>query len=213
MNGKALYNAIRWFKTMICLMFFGLFAARTQAQILGGPPVISVPPVGLAVQNGGTAILTSTVLLSLTPMQFTWLLNGKPVSTTNTTVVNVVVPIVNTTISTLTVNHISSTTAGNYSVQIKNGGGTTTSTPAVVLVLTSTVSNVVSFVTSGTGLTPGGFKIQLSGPSGSNYVIQASSDLKNWTPIFTNTAPSGSLSYTDAVANSLSFQYYRAKIQ
>lgn len=204
MEGKPHSNLIWMLKTVTCLMFFGLFAARTQAG-LGLPPVIIVPPLGLAVQNGGIAILTTTAV-SLTPMQFTWLLNGKPIPTTNTAVVTLL------GVSTLTVDPISSATAGNYSVQIKNGGGTTTGT-AVVIVLTTTVSNVVNFVTTGTGLTPGGFKIQLSGPSGSNYVIQASSDLKTWVPIFTNTAPSGSLSYTDAVANSLSFRYYRAKIQ
>src|SRR5271170_3175429 len=89
MNGKPVYNVIRLHKTAVCLLFIGLFTARIQAQILGGPPDISVQPVGLSVQNGGTAILTTTVLLSLTPLQFTWLLNGKPVPTTNTTVVNI----------------------------------------------------------------------------------------------------------------------------
>lgn len=210
MEGKPLSNLIRMLRTMICLMFIGS-TASIQAQLLGTPPIIAVQPLGLGVQNGGTAILTTTAV-SLTSMQFTWLLNGKPVPATNTTVLNVVVPLVGT-VSTLTVNHISAATAGNYSVQIKNGVGSVSSSNAVVLVLTTTVSNVVNFVTAGTGLTSGGFKIQLSGPSGSNYVIQASSDLKTWVPIFTNTAPSGSLSYTDAVANSLSFRYYRAKIQ
>jgi len=62
-------------------------------------------------------------------------------------------------------------------------------------------------------MTVNGFKIQLSGPAGSNYVIQASSDLKNWIPIATNAAPTGSISYTDAAAKNLALRYYRAKIQ
>jgi hypothetical protein len=145
-------------------------------------------------------------------MQFSWLLNGKPVPTNDTTVVNVAVPLVGT-VSTLTVDKINSAQSGNYSVVIKNGVGSVTSSNAAVVVLSSTVSNVVDIVTTGTGLTTGGFKINLSGPSGSNYVIQASTDLKNWIPIFTNNAPTGSLSYTDADAVNLSFRYYRAKIQ
>lgn len=69
MNGKPVYNVIRLLKSAVCLLFIGLFTARTQAQILGGPPDITVQPVGLSVQNGGTAILTTSVLLSLTQLQ------------------------------------------------------------------------------------------------------------------------------------------------
>ena len=62
-------------------------------------------------------------------------------------------------------------------------------------------------------MTANGFQIQLSGPAGSNYVIQASADLKNWTPISTNAAPTGSISYTDVAAKNLPFRYYRAVTQ
>jgi hypothetical protein len=210
MDGKFRLNLNWLLKTTICVVFLGLLAGKSQAQI-GTPPMIAVQPLGLAVQNGGTAILTTTAV-SITTMQFSWLLNGKPVPTNDTTVVNVAVPLVGT-VSTLTVDKINSAQSGNYSVVIKNGVGSVTSSNAAVVVLSSTVSNVVDIVTTGTGLTTGGFKINLSGPSGSNYVIQASTDLKNWIPIFTNNAPTGSLSYTDADAVNLSFRYYRAKIQ
>jgi hypothetical protein len=210
MDGTSGFSLNWLLKTTICVVFSVLFVAKTEAQI-GTPPIIAVQPLGLSVQNGGTAILTATAV-SITSMQFTWLLNGKPVSTSNTTVANVAVPLVGT-VSTLTVNNISPAAEGNYSVVIKNGVGSVTSSNAVVVVLASAVSNVVDIVATGTGLTTDGFKIQLSGPAGSNYVIQASSDLKNWTPIFTNPAPGGSLSFTDAAASTLPFRYYRAKIQ
>jgi hypothetical protein len=210
MDRKSVYSVFWLLKTAICAAFIGFFTADSQAQI-GFDPTIVVQPLGISVQNGGTAILATTAV-SFTSMQFTWLLNGKPVPTTNTTLVNVNVPLVGT-VSTLTVKNISSATAGNYSVQIKNGVGTTTSQNALVIILANTISNVVSFVATGTGLTSNGFKIQLSGPSGTNYVIQASTDLKNWTPIFTNAAPTGGISFTDTAASSLPFRYYRAKLQ
>jgi len=100
-----------------------------------------------------------------------------------------------------------------YSVEVKNGVGSVTSSNATLVVLTTTVSNVVNIVSAGTGMLANGFRIHLSGPSGSNYVIQASTDLKNWTPISTNAAPTGSVSYTDAAATNLLFRYYRAMIQ
>jgi Immunoglobulin domain len=195
---------------MMCVMFLGFLTAKCQAQ-LGGPPVIVVQPLGISVQNGGTAILTTTAT-SFTSMKFSWLLNGQPVSATNTTVVNVAVPLVGT-VSTLTVNHVSSEDAGNYSVKIQNGSGSVTSSDATLVVLLDTVSNVVNIVSAGTGMTVNGFKIQLSGPPGSNYVVEASTDFKNWIPISTNSAPTGSISYTDSAATNLPCRYYRAIVQ
>ena len=201
-------------KPAICLVFSVFFALKGFA---GGPPAtIIVQPLGLAVQNGGTALLTSTAVSIGSSMTFQWLFNGQPVPTTNTTVVNVVVPLVGT-VSTLTVNHVSPASGGNYSVKVTNGSGSVTSNPATLVVLTDTVSNVVtgvvSILSTGTGMTTNGFKLQLSGPAGSNYVIQASADLKNWTSIATNAAPTGSVSYTDTAATNLPVRYYRVKIQ
>jgi Immunoglobulin domain len=197
-------------KIAICLVFIGFFAAEGHAQ-LGGPPAIVVQPLGLAVQNGGAAVLTATAV-SITSMKFYWFLNDQPVSKANANIVNVVVPLVGT-VSTLTVSNISSANAGNYSLRITNAVGSAVSSNATVLVLTSTVTNVVNILSSGTGMTDSGFKIQLSGPAGSNYVIQASTDLKNWVPISTNLAPTGTVSYTDATAKNQPYRYYRAKIQ
>lgn len=201
-------------KIIICLFFAFLLTPRGLA---GGPPAtIIVQPLGLSVQNGGTAILTTTAISVGSSMTFQWLFNGQPVSTTNTTVGNVVVPLVGT-VSTLTVNHVDSASAGNYSVRITNGSGSVTSSTVNLIVLTDTLtdtlSNVVSFVSTETGMVTGGFKLKMSGPTGSNVVIEATSDMKNWTPICTNLISNGSITYTDAVAKTLPSRYYRAKIQ
>jgi hypothetical protein len=203
-------NRYRLHAAAICVVFFGLFTAKSHAQI-GTPPTIAVQPLGLAVQNGGTAVLTTTAV-SLTSMKFYWLFNNQPVPTATTTVVNVNVPLVGT-VSTLTVSNVCSANAGTYSVRIVNGVGSGTSSNATLIVLANTVSNVLNIVSTGTGMTANGFKILLSGPPGSNYVIQASTDLKNWTPISTNAAPTGSVSYTDAAAKNLPFRYYRAMVR
>ena len=204
------FGRYRLHTVAMCLVFFGLLTAKTDAQI-GTPPLIAVQPLGLAVQNGGTAILTTTAV-SLTSMKFYWLFNDEPVPTSNTTVVNVNVPLVGT-VSTLTVKNVSPASAGKYSVRIVNGVGSVTSSNATLIVLASTVSNVLNIVSTGTGMTVNGFKLLLSGPAGSNYVIQASTDMKNWVPISTNAAPTGSISYTDTAATNLPVRYYRAMIQ
>lgn len=58
----------------------------------------------------------------------------------------------------------------------------------------------------------GGFSFVLAGAPQATYVIQASSDLVNWTPIATNTvSSSGVLSFTDTQASAASARYYRAQ--
>jgi len=114
---------------------------------------------------------------------------------------------------------VASTNAGSYTLHAKNASGTTISSPAIVLVanlvntVVSNVVNVVDFVAGSTGMTSNGFKIQLSGPTGSNVVVQASSDLVHWTSISTNLVSGGNASYTDTAAKSLPGRYYRAYIQ
>ncbi len=222
MEGKRKFS-MRWLiKAAICLAFMFFLTTKSQAQ-LGIPPIIIVQPLGLSVQNGGTAVF-AVVATSLTSMSFDWRLNGKSISPdSNTTIVtgttnmllNGILGLV--PISTLTIKNVASTNAGNYSVRISNGIGYVTSSTVTLIVLTDTISNVVTNVVNilptGTGMTASGFKLQLSGPAGSNYVIQASADLKSWAPIATNAAPTGTISYTDTVATNLPLRYYRVKIQ
>jgi hypothetical protein len=214
MKSKCNING-RWLiKAALCLVFISFMTAKSQAQ-LGGPPVIAVQPLGLSVQDGGTAIITATAT-SLTKMQLYWFCNGQPVSATNCAVLNVYVPLVGT-VSTLTIKNTAANNAGTYSLRVTNAVGSAVSSGATLIVLTSTISNtlsnVVSFVSTETHMVTGGFKLQLSGPVGSNVVVEASSDLKNWTPVYTNQVTTGSITYTDAVANTLPARYYRAKIQ
>jgi Immunoglobulin domain len=202
---------------VLCLFFFVFLTNKSYA--LGLPPLIVVQPLGLSVQNGGTAILT-VAATSLSPMTFTWQFKGKPISTNNNIIVTSgttnlliggilgLVPL-----NILTIKNVTSTNGGNYSVVIKNGGGSVTSDDATLVVLLNTVSNVLNIVSAGTGMTANGFQIQLSGPAGSNYVIQASTDLQSWTPISTNSAPSGTVSYTDTSAKTNVFRFYRARVQ
>ncbi|MGH7950847.1 MAG: immunoglobulin domain-containing protein [Limisphaerales bacterium] len=201
----------------LCLVFVAFFATNGRAQLFL-PPIINVQPSDTDVLNGDTAVMSTTVALSLTPLKFQWFLNGQKIATNNNiTVKNSallgILGIEIGVISKLSIYNISSTNAGNYSVQIQNGGGSVISKNAILTVLTSAVSNVVNIVSAATGMTPDGFKIQLSGPSGSNYVVQASTDLKNWTSLATNSAPTGSISYTDTSATNRPFRFYRATIQ
>jgi len=209
---EKLKNKLGWLrKAAVCLAFFGLFSVK-EARAYGLPPLISVPPVGVSVQNGGTLTLTATIGVSLTPLTVRWYCNGNELKNAN--VSNVSVPIVGTTISTLTITNVGAAQAGNYYVKVENGGGEVTSGSAIVVVLNvSNVLSTVNLLTSQCGMTNGGFRLQMQKPAGSNCVVEASNDFINWTPIYTNSSGSTNISYLDGAAANLRQRYYRARLQ
>jgi hypothetical protein len=62
-------------------------------------------------------------------------------------------------------------------------------------------------------MTTNGFKLRLSGPAPASYIISASSDLTQWTPIATNSVLSGKLEFTDTTALRTPIRFYRAVAQ
>lgn len=74
------------------------------------------------------------------------------------------------------------------------------------------VMQLISARLSGLGvLTNGQFQFTLEGQPGLTYVIQASADLLNWTPVSTNTAvEDGTFKFTDPEAPEFMQRFYRA---
>ncbi len=194
-------------KIALLLGIYGFFAGECQAQ-LGGPPRIAVQPLGVAVQNGGTAILTSTAV-SLTSMDINWYCNGQKIPSSY--YLNVAVPLVGT-VSTLTIPNVSTTNGGTYYMKVENGVGEVTSSNATLVVAAQTVSSVLGILSSGTGMKTNGFQVHMAGPSG-NYVLEATTNFKTWVPIVTNAAPSGDITYIDTQATNYPSRYYRIRLQ
>lgn len=180
----------------ICLIacYFGTFTVQGQ---IGGPPLIIVQPLGISVSKGGTAIIT-VVAASLTTMSYDWRKTSGSGNLGNSAI--------------LTINNVKKSDEGLYYVKVKNSSGTTISSNAVLLVIADIVTNVVVNVTSSL-MTPTGFRTSWSVPTGSNCVLLASTDLKTWTPIATNTATSGGCTFTDAAAADRPRCYYKTMLQ
>src|SRR5208283_2350336 len=62
------------------------------------------------------------------------------------------------------------------------------------------------------GFTNGVFGFNVTGPSGSNVVIQASTDLKTWIPLQTNLLGSGLLYFSDSQSPANVRRFYRAQL-
>jgi hypothetical protein len=109
---------------------------------------------------------------------------------------------------TLILNNVSFGNAGAYDVVISSPFGSVTSSVVNVTV------TLPPFILSTPQITVGGtnFTFMLTGPVGSNYVLQVSTDLLNWSPVSTSTIPlSGSINLSNAISG-YNRRFYRAVI-
>lgn len=215
MEAKLRINRVDMRKIAIFLMIFALFVTvNAKAGLLA--PSLSVSPSSTNVSNGDTVTIsvqssvTVGVLTSVT-CQF----NGGalPANASFTTVGGgSLLDLGGSVNAVLTLTNMSAATAGTFTFSSSTvgllGGLLTTKAPC-----TLSITPTVSGVAAGSAMVQKGFKILFSAPTGSNLVIQASSDMKNWTSVYTNVVTGGSLTFTDPVAKTLSFRYYRAKLK
>ena len=120
-------------------------------------------------------------------------------------------PIAGATNSTLSLSHAHTNDAGSYTVLVTSGGNSLSSAVAS-LTVTNPVINLSAAGGGTMGLTPAGFTFQFAVPVGVTYVVLASSDFVNWTPIATNVATTATVVFTDAVAANYPSRVYRLMI-
>jgi hypothetical protein len=82
-------------------------------------PLITTQPASLSVAPQGTAVFSVTAISSLA-LSYQWYFNSTPISNGN--------------LSTLTINSVSSSDAGNYYVAVTNGNGSTISVTVTLTV-------------------------------------------------------------------------------
>jgi len=190
----------------ICLAFFAFLTVKCEAQ-LGIPPTISVQPSNQTVTNMGSVTFSVSVAanLSLTT-HYQWYFNGTALSTpgsSGTKLLTLLDPTITYTQANVTTNN-----AGAYSVKLTATlGGTAVSSNAVLKV----ASNPVTF----TGAKPAadGFHLHMTGITGANYIVYVSTNLVNWTPVYTNSDQTGTADYVDTNAALFKQRYYKVVTQ
>jgi hypothetical protein len=107
---------------------------------------------------------------------------------------------------TLVLNDVGFGNAGGYDVVVSSPYGSVTSS---VVNLTITLPPLLApQITGNTN-----FTFLLSGPAGSNYVLQASTNLSNWSSVSTSTIPvSGTMTMTNATSG-YNRRFYRVYLQ
>lgn len=151
-------------------------------------PILLSQPVSQTVKTNTSVMLAVTASAAPAPT-YQWSWNGTNLAAaTNSSY----------TIASFLTNH-----QGDYSVLVSNSQGTARSTNATLYA--NAPVRVGSF---GRG-TNGQFELLLIGAAGSNYVLQASSNLVAWTPLVTNTATTGLLYLRDTNSSGFSNRFYR----
>jgi hypothetical protein len=150
-------------------------------------PTIITPPISQTVASN--AAVTLSVAASATPApSYQWFFNGVATGTNG---------------SSLTIPHFRATNEGSYWVVASNYLSTATSSPATLLLNSPLRFNSLL-------LTSNSLQLQIAGLSGSNYIIQSSTNLSDWISISTNLDSTGLLNFTATNLASLPAQFYRA---
>jgi len=157
-------------------------------------PQISIQPTNQSVALGGSASFSVSAAGSA-PLVYQWQFDGANLTAA--------------TNATLVLNPVAAANAGSYDVVVTNAyGSVTSSTPTL-----SVLGVPVSFVTSSGSIqySNGQFHLTLSGLTGQGSVlIEASTDLTQWTPVFTNPPGFGTIQFVDPATANFRSRYYRA---
>jgi hypothetical protein len=177
--------------TILATDAYGCSDGRDYSVAVAGSPVILAQPQSQTVPMGSNVTLTVSADGVPAPT-FQWYFNSSNISGALDT--------------SLTLMNFQGSNEGSYFVTVGNGNGSVTSQTAE-LYLAEPLRFLNSRVDSN-----GLFRARLVGPAGTNFAVNGSTDLLNWTGLATNPAPLGIWDFTDTNENMAapSNRFYRA---
>jgi sugar lactone lactonase YvrE len=109
---------------------------------------------------------------------------------------------------------VSVTNAGNYTVVITSPYGSVTSAVATLTVtIPQTPPQVIASGTNfGFAANQSGFGFNISGASGQTIVVDGSTNLVDWTPLYTNNAGNNPFYFLDTASTNFPWRFYRARL-
>ena len=154
------------------------------------PPTITIQPQSQTVAQRGNATLRVTAT-GTAPLGYQWRFNG-----TN---------LPGATLSSCIRTNFQQVHEGAYDVVVSNFAGTASSSSAWLY-----LNGPLRFIAC-TASADGLFRARLLGISGSNYVIQVSTNLTTWSPLQTNGGANGIFDFVDPNSAKFDRRFYRAK--
>jgi hypothetical protein len=152
-------------------------------------PSIATQPNSQTVATNGRITL-SVAASGTEPLAYQWRANS--------------VPIAGGTNASLTLSNFRVTDQRHYDVVVTGPGGTVTSSVAMLY-----LNAPLRFIDQGLN-TSRRFTASLIGVANTTYVLESTSDMRAWTPLVTNSSPTGIINFTDPNA-SAGARYYRAR--
>jgi hypothetical protein len=159
--------------------------------VLSAPSIVTQPVSQIVTQ--GQAVSFSVSAVANPSPSYQWLYNGAPLR--------------NTKNSKLNFSSVDWTDSGTYTVIVSNSYGSVTSAPATLTVVGNLAVTLTPTASPSSG--SNGFTFQFPAQPGFAYVVLASSDLVNWTPIGTNVAQATTEVFTDPAAANFPRRFYR----
>lgn len=194
-----------------------VISSNTVLNVLVAPAIITQPKSQIVYLNGENTFSAtfSVTATGSNPMKYQWKKNGFAIT--------------GATAPTYTIANVQSTSAGTYSVVIKNLAGAVQSVGAQLTVssgnndnVANTSQNTVSTNTTAITKVPsalivnsisnGSTILVLTGQPGTNYVIEASADMTSWSRLCSTNAPaSGRCQIIDSNTAAYPTRFYRLR--
>lgn len=157
-------------------------------------PVIVTQPQSQTV-TAGAQVTFAMVVSGTAPLSYQWKFNTADLP--------------GATSSRLMLTNVQTSQAGDYSVVVSNKAGSVTSSVAR---LTFQVPLLLELRLHTPGVVKGQFQFLLSGPIHTNFVIWASADLIDWSPLQTNRVVDGTAAFADLSQPLAPCRFYRATL-
>ena len=116
-----------------------------------------------------------------------------------------------TTNSCYVITNVQFSDAGSYSVVVSNGYGSVINSNITVSVYESAPYIILERSSAPMAFSLGQFNFDVSGNDGDTIVVDATTNLFNWVPVFTNTLGAPPYHLTDITSSNAPSRFYRVR--
>jgi len=170
---------------------------RVERVVTNIPPYLTAQPQAQTVSQGNSATFCVAAAGTL-PLNYQWRFNGSNIA--------------GATKSCYTRSNVQTNDAGTYSVVVANLAGSITNSIILTVLCTNLPPAQPGHFDLISRLADGSLQLNMSGSAGSSYILQATSDLVEWSNLCTLSGADGSLSWVDPCATNGSRRFYRLRV-